>query len=59
MTSNESLGQQYVTPEEAILERGADVIIVGRGVIEAQNPESEAEFYRAAGWEAYQKRVSL
>ncbi len=50
------LGQQYTTPHQAIL-NGADVIIVGRGLYEAENPRSEAEKYRAAGWEAYRQRL--
>jgi len=58
-SSSDGLGQQYITPELAILERGADVIIVGRGIIEAKDPESEAEIYRARGWQAYSERVSL
>lgn len=28
---NDGLGQQYITPEKAIIENGTDVIIVGRG----------------------------
>jgi uridine monophosphate synthetase len=60
MASNgDAMGQQYVSPEQAILERGTDVIIVGRGIYEAENPLTAARAYRKAGWEAYQQRVSV
>lgn len=49
----DELGQRYRTPEIAIKEQGCDVIIVGRGIIGADNPLAEAEAYRQAGWEAY------
>lgn len=58
LDNSESLGQQYISPEEAIMNRGADVVIVGRGVIEASDPQAEAELYRNAGWEAYLKRIA-
>ncbi len=54
----DQLKQQYVTPEQAILERGIDVIIVGRDIIHAKNPMNTARSYREAGWAAYQKRIS-
>jgi uridine monophosphate synthetase len=47
----DDLGQTYNTPEKAI-GNGADVIIVGRGIFQAEDPEVEAEKYRAAGWNA-------
>ena len=53
----DALGQQYNTPESAILENGTDIIIVGRGIIQAKDRASEAERYRTRGWEAYQRRI--
>lgn len=54
----DTLGQQYVTPEKALGENGADIIIVGRGILAADDPLLEAQKYRQAGWEIYKKRLS-
>lgn len=52
----DNLGQQYNTPEKVIKENGSDVIIVGRGVYQADDQVQEAKKYREAGWKAYQER---
>ncbi|OGT55952.1 MAG: orotidine 5'-phosphate decarboxylase [Gammaproteobacteria bacterium RIFCSPHIGHO2_12_FULL_42_10] len=49
----DALGQQYHTPESAIIEKGADVIIVGRDIINAKDPLARAKIYRERGWQAY------
>ena len=49
-------GQQYNTPQK-IIDAGADVVIVGRGILKAGDPEGEAERYRSAAWKAYTERV--
>ncbi|XP_040912330.1 uridine 5'-monophosphate synthase [Toxotes jaculatrix] len=51
------LGQQYTMPEEVIHNKGSDVIIVGRGVLEAPDRLKAAESYRKSGWDAYKKRL--
>ncbi len=56
--SGGALGQQYSTPEVVIGERQSDVIIVGRGIVEADDPLQEALKYKQAGWDAYLKRSS-
>jgi uridine monophosphate synthetase len=50
-------GQQYNTPQKIIGIAGADIAIVGRGIIKASDPEEEAERYRSAAWKAYTERV--
>lgn len=53
----DGLGQQYTTPEEVLCNKGSDVIIVGRGILEAPDRLKAAESYRKSGWEAYTKRL--
>ncbi|MBI9107748.1 MAG: orotidine-5'-phosphate decarboxylase [Spirochaetales bacterium] len=52
---SDKLGQQYLTAEEAIA-GGADCIIVGRGIIEAENPAETAEIYRQRAWTVYENK---
>ncbi|KAF1844192.1 Orotidine 5'-phosphate decarboxylase [Cucurbitaria berberidis CBS 394.84] len=53
----DDLGQQYNTPRKLIFEQGCDVIIVGRGIVRAQDRKSEAERYKKAAWAAYEERI--
>ncbi|KIJ56694.1 hypothetical protein M422DRAFT_22854 [Sphaerobolus stellatus SS14] len=63
-TKGDSMGQQYRTPREVILERNCDVIIVGRGIYgrgedeDIANAQGQAERYRQEGWKAYLERIS-
>ncbi len=45
--------QRYSSPRAAVLERGADLVIVGRGISGALDPTAEAERYRQEAWQAY------
>jgi orotidine-5'-phosphate decarboxylase len=58
----DSMGQQYRTPRQVVLECGSDVIIVGRGVYgkdysKVDEIGAQARRYRDEGWNAYQERV--
>lgn len=50
-------GQRYRSPNDVVGKDGVDVVIVGRGIIAAENRGSEAERYRKAAWEAYEGRI--
>lgn len=54
----DSLGQQYNTPRKVIVEKGVDIVIVGRGLYKADDAASEAERYRKEAWSAYLERVN-
>jgi orotidine-5'-phosphate decarboxylase len=46
VAKNDTTGQQYKTPAEAITQ-GADILIVGRGLYQAQDPVAEVQKYLA------------
>lgn len=48
---------QYVTPRVAILERDSDVIIVGRGITQAEDPAAAAQTYKEEAFAAYKERI--
>ncbi|KAK7517530.1 Orotidine 5'-phosphate decarboxylase domain-containing protein [Phyllosticta citriasiana] len=51
-------GQQYNSPRHIIYEKGCDVAIVGRGIVQADNRAEEAERYRRESWAAYEERIA-
>lgn len=54
--SFDNLGQQYNTPE-SVVNAGADLAVIGRGVTEAQNKLDVLLEYKIKLWEAYEKRI--
>ncbi|XP_014220377.1 uridine 5'-monophosphate synthase [Trichogramma pretiosum] len=54
--SADDLGQQYNTPN-AVVDKGADLIVVGRGITQAKDQLSAVIEYKKVLWEAYKKRV--
>lgn len=55
--NKDSLGQTYQTPDSAI-KAGSDIIIVGRGIYQTENPRQAAKEYRKAGWCSYVAHLS-
>jgi len=49
----DNLKQQYNTPEK-VISGGSDIIIVGRGIYESNDPLTEAKNYRNLAWKTYQ-----
>lgn len=53
----DNLGQKYNTPEYVMQEKGADIAVVGRGIINCKDPAEMAKTYRDRLWAAYIKRI--
>lgn len=53
----DALGQQYHTPEHAIGQLGADIVVVGRGITKSSDPSTVALKYRDILWKAYLERT--
>lgn len=51
--TTDGLGQQYISPEQAIMHHGTDIIIVGRGIYHAKDPATSAQHYRKSAWKTY------
>jgi len=57
-SKGDNKGQQYCSPTEAIVAKGADIIIVGRGLTQSDDVVAAAEAYRKEGWNALQSRIN-
>ena len=57
VASADGHGQQYSSPERAVGERGADVVIVGRGITRAEDPAAAASEYAQRAFGAYLERL--
>jgi uridine monophosphate synthetase len=55
-SKSDAIGQTYITPDMAI-RGGADCIIVGRGIIQSDNPADTAKRYRELAWDEYMNRL--
>lgn len=55
--SGDEAGQQYKTPEHVIGEKGADLAVVGRGVVQAKDQLVAVKEYQKVLWSAYEKRL--
>ncbi|CAF2469574.1 unnamed protein product [Rotaria sp. Silwood2] len=53
--TGDQLGQQYITPRQAIDGRGADILIVGRAILDSINRVKTAEEYQQEGYQVYEK----
>jgi len=51
--------QRYVTPTKAVLERGADIVIVGRGVTAEQEAGDTCILYKEEAWAAYKQKFCM
>lgn len=56
---SDGLGQQYVSPDEAVMVRGADIAVVGRGIVHATDRAAAAKKYCKQLWMAYTNRTSV
>ncbi|XP_015904302.1 uncharacterized protein [Parasteatoda tepidariorum] len=54
----DTLGQQYKSPE-SVISNGTDVIIVGRGICNAEDIVYEAVQYKTRGYSAYLKKCQV
>lgn len=57
LKSFDNLGQQYNTPE-SVVNAGADLAVVGRGITEAKDKLNAVIKYKEELWSAYKKRIN-
>ncbi|KAI4221057.1 MAG: hypothetical protein L6R36_007170 [Xanthoria steineri] len=56
-SKGDGMGQRWRGPREVMRDEGVDVVIVGRGVVNARDRASEAERYRREAWRGYEERI--
>lgn len=56
--AGDGMGQQYRNPDQVVRLDGADVVIVGRGILDAGDRRETAQRYKSEAWNAYEKRIS-
>lgn len=56
--SNDKLDQSYTTPKQAIQKKGADIIIVGRGICRSKDPSKVAKIYQEEAYKAYEELIN-
>ena len=54
----DTLGQQYTSPEMSMLENKCDIVIVGRAIINSENPIETAIRYQKVAYDSYLKRLT-
>ena len=54
--STDNLGQQYNTPQN-VVDSGADLVVVGRGITQAKDKLASVLEYKKVLWEAYENRI--
>lgn len=55
--SGDGKGQIWRTPDVVVRQQSVDIVIVGRGILGAEDRGREAERYRKAAWRAYEERI--
>ncbi|KAL8723950.1 MAG: hypothetical protein Q9166_008204 [cf. Caloplaca sp. 2 TL-2023] len=53
----DGMGQRWRAPRDVVRDEGVDVVIVGRGVVNARDRAREAERYRREAWRGYEERI--
>ena len=53
----DTLGQQYTSPDWVIQDQKSDIVIVGRAIYQAQDPQAIAHYYRSIAWDAYKDSI--
>lgn len=53
----DGMGQRWRGPREVVRDEGVDVVIVGRGIVNARDRGNEAERYRREAWKGYEERI--